>query len=352
MQQAIDAPYWAKDGPRNHKNAEVAALRLLESWRAAQRPIYHVRHDSVEANSAYRPGQPGNAFKPGFEPRDGEASIAKNTGSAFSGTQLESELRARQIDDLVVAGVITNNSVETTVRHGATLGFNITLAEDACFTFARRDFDGRLRSAEEVQAMSLANLDGEYCRVARSAEILAVTGSPQPILPYFDLPAGCLDADPRAADVAAYIGSLVESARVEHIGSTAVENCPGKGVIDLLVTYPDGSLESTKSALTLLGFQPQPGRDPFPEERPMRVGAIFHLGTLWRIHAHVVAATDAETQTLRNFRDRLRADPALLAAYANEKRRILAVGVIDTLEYCHAKSAFVEGANASGLSGF
>jgi len=32
---------------------------------------------------------------------------------------------------------------------------------------------GRLRSAEEVHAMSLANLEGEYCRVTRTAELLA-----------------------------------------------------------------------------------------------------------------------------------------------------------------------------------
>jgi len=73
---------------------------------------------------------------------------------------------------LVVAGIVTNNSVESTVRHAATLGFAVTLAENACFTFARRDWNGVIRSAEDVHAMSLANLAGEYCRVASVAEIL------------------------------------------------------------------------------------------------------------------------------------------------------------------------------------
>jgi len=172
MQKAIDDPSWAKDGPRNHVNAERAALRLIEAWRAAGRPIYHVRHDSVEPRSTYRPGQPGNAFKPGFEPGAGEAVIPKHTGSAFTATMLESLLRDRGHLNLVVAGVITNNSVESTVRHAGTLGFRVTLADDACFTFARRDWHGVLRTAEEVHAMSLANLDGEYCRVATTAEVL------------------------------------------------------------------------------------------------------------------------------------------------------------------------------------
>lgn len=173
LQQAIDEPSWARDGPRNHPEAEGAALRLLAGWRAAGRPVYHVRHDSPEPHSTYRPGQPGNRFKPGFEPREGEDLIVKHTGSAFTATPLEERLRARNQLDLVVAGVITNNSVEATVRHAGTLGFRVTLAEDACFTFARRDWNGVLRSAEEVHAMSLANLDGEYCRVSTVAEILA-----------------------------------------------------------------------------------------------------------------------------------------------------------------------------------
>ena len=179
MQKAIDDPSWSKDGPRNNPDAEPAALRLMEAWRAGGRPIYHVRHDSLDPHSTYRPGQPGNAFKPGFEPRDGEDVIAKHTGSAFSGTSLEATLRSRGHLDLVVAGVITNNSVESTVRHAGTLGFRVTVAEDACFTFGRRDWKGVLRSAEEVHSMSLANLDGEYCRVATVAEVMDRIGNSQ-----------------------------------------------------------------------------------------------------------------------------------------------------------------------------
>jgi nicotinamidase-related amidase len=177
MQKAIDDPCWSKEGPRNHPHAEAAALRLIDVWRAGRRPIYHVRHDSVEPLSTYRPGQPGNAFKTGFEPLPGEEMISKQTGSAFVATALAQKLRRRGQLELVVAGVITNNSVETTVRHAGALGFQVTLAEDACFTFARRDWRGVLRSAEEVHALSLANLQGEYCRVATVAEVLAAAGA-------------------------------------------------------------------------------------------------------------------------------------------------------------------------------
>ena len=146
---------------------------LLAAWRRGSRPIYHVRHDSVEPDSHYRPGQAGHDFKPEAMPLPGETVIPKSTNSAFIGTDLEARLRAAGQNKLVVAGVITNNSVEATVRMAGNLGFEVYLAEDACFTFGRRDWAGAFRSAEEVHAMSLANLDGEYCLVVRTGDVLS-----------------------------------------------------------------------------------------------------------------------------------------------------------------------------------
>ena len=75
-----------------------------------------------------------------------------------------------------MAGVITNNSVESTVRMAGNLGFNTYLVEDASFTFGRKDWRGVWRTAEDVHVMSLANLDGEYCSVIRTDQILDALG--------------------------------------------------------------------------------------------------------------------------------------------------------------------------------
>ena len=171
LQTAIDHPSW---GDRNNPDAEKNVAALLDAWRTSDRPIYHVRHDSIEPESHYRPGQPGNDFKPEARPLPGEVVIAKRTNSAFIGTDLEARLRAAPQTVLVIAGVITNNSVEATVRMAGNLGFDTFLVEDACFTFARKDWSGRLRTADEVHAMSLANLDGEYCTVIRTADVVGL----------------------------------------------------------------------------------------------------------------------------------------------------------------------------------
>lgn len=180
VQKAIDHPDWARYGPRNHPAAERNIAQLLDAWRGRGFPVYHVRHDSLEPRSHYRPGQEGNQFKPEAQPLPGEPVIVKRTNSAFIGTGLEETLRQAGHNVLVVAGVITNNSVEATVRMAGNLGFETYLMEDACFTYPRPDWTGRVRTAEEVHAMSLANLHEEYCTVLTTSEAL---GRIQVLLP-------------------------------------------------------------------------------------------------------------------------------------------------------------------------
>ena len=172
VQKAIDDPRWAQHGPRNNPEAERNIARLLEVWRSWAWPIYHVHHDSTEPDSTYRPGQPGNEVKPEARAPPGETIVVKQTNNAFIGTNLDQQLREAAIDTLVICGVITNNSVEATVRMAGNLGFETYLVEDACFTFARHDWHGRLRTAEEVHAMSLANLQGEYAAVLTTTEAI------------------------------------------------------------------------------------------------------------------------------------------------------------------------------------
>jgi nicotinamidase-related amidase len=170
LQKAIEAPYW---GPRNNPRAEANIARLLAAWRVASWPLYHIRHDSTEAQSAYRPGQPGNDFKPEAMPLPGETVIAKRTNSAFIGTDLEQRLRAAGHTTLVVTGVATSNSVEATVRMAGNLGFVTYVVSDATFTFDKRLLDGRTVPAEDVHALSLANMHGEYATVFDTKWVLA-----------------------------------------------------------------------------------------------------------------------------------------------------------------------------------
>ncbi|KAB0500026.1 cysteine hydrolase family protein [Pseudomonas vancouverensis] len=160
-------------GRRNNPQAEERMLELLGHWRRTARPVIHVQHLSRSPDSVFWPQQPGVEFQQRFEPGAGERLIQKQVPDAFCATGLEACLREGQIGQLLIVGVATNNSVESTARTAGNLGFDTWVIEDACFTFDKADFFGNARSAEDVHAMSLGNLHGEYATVVSSDQILA-----------------------------------------------------------------------------------------------------------------------------------------------------------------------------------
>jgi nicotinamidase-related amidase len=170
LQQAIRDPAF---GARNNPQAEANVAELLAAWRAEALPIVHVRHNSTEAGSPYRPDAPGHAFLPQAHPRDGETVIGKSTGSAFIAPDLEAALDRLGATTLVVCGVLTNNSVEATVRHGGNLGYRIFVVADACWAVEKRDLSGRLWAAADVHELSLANMAGEYAAIVDAEIALA-----------------------------------------------------------------------------------------------------------------------------------------------------------------------------------
>jgi nicotinamidase-related amidase len=174
FQKAIDDPKW---GRRGQPQAEDAAGRLLAHWRDRQWPILHVRHDSREANSPYRPGTPGHGFKPALRPQGSEEVVAKTTNSAFIGTDLVERLTRLGAKRLVVVGVLLENSVEATVRMAGNLGYQVSVPEEAVASIDRIDRNGRRWPAEDVHALTLAILDGEYCRVTTVDALLTQTAT-------------------------------------------------------------------------------------------------------------------------------------------------------------------------------
>ncbi len=169
MQQGINHP---KLGRRNNPDAERQMLALLEAWRRTGRTVIHVRHFSRSPDSVFWPRQSGVEFQPAFMPRQGEGELHKEVPDAFCHSALEGWLRADGINQVVIMGVVTQNSVESTARTGGNLGFEVIVAHDACYTFEGADFFGHPRSAEDIHAMSLANLHGEYAHVLATQEIL------------------------------------------------------------------------------------------------------------------------------------------------------------------------------------
>ncbi|HWW69975.1 MAG TPA: isochorismatase family protein [Duganella sp.] len=109
-------------GTRNNPDAEQNIAALLQAWRTAGSTVVHVRHISRTVGSPFWPGQPGAEFQELFAP----------------------------------------------VPHACVMEKNVP----ACFAFAKADYAGTPRSAEDVHAMALSNLDGEYAAIVRTGDVL------------------------------------------------------------------------------------------------------------------------------------------------------------------------------------
>jgi nicotinamidase-related amidase len=166
VQEAAGDPRF---GPRNNLDAEANIAALIAAWRTQGLPLVHV---SQNALSRVSPSAQAGGFKACAAPIDGEPVISATTSDAFAGTDLEALLDDIGATTLVLCGAFTSNSVETTARHAGSLGYQAFVVADACWTVDKTDLRGRLWRAEDVHALSLAHLHGEYATVVETAAAL------------------------------------------------------------------------------------------------------------------------------------------------------------------------------------
>ena len=168
-----DAEFW---GPRNNPGAEANMKALLQAWQDRRDPVVLVHHDSVTPGSPLRPGQPGNDFKPELDGARPDLVFGKKVNSAFLGdVDLDAWFKTHGITSFVLAGIQTNFCCETTARMGGNLGYDITFALDATFTFDLEGPDGTVMTADELYRATATNLHGDrFSTVKSTKEILTL----------------------------------------------------------------------------------------------------------------------------------------------------------------------------------
>jgi nicotinamidase-related amidase len=165
VQQGFDYPGWPK---RNNPAMEANGQALLAAWRATGFPLIHVRHDSIHADSTLHPDHPGNAFRPGFEPRPGEPVVGKSVNAALIGTDLDLRLRRLGVTTVVLFGISTDMCVSTTARVAANMGYRVVVVGDACACF---ELDGI--AADDIHRAHLATLNHEFADVVDTGGLIA-----------------------------------------------------------------------------------------------------------------------------------------------------------------------------------
>ena len=117
----------------------------------------------------------------GFEALGDEPTVVKHVNSGFIGTDLEARLEVHRDTGtpVVLCGLTGNHCVNTTARMAGNLGFVTWVAADAVACFERLDWERHdvvVATGEEVKRLSLSNIHGEFCTVAREDRILELLG--------------------------------------------------------------------------------------------------------------------------------------------------------------------------------
>jgi nicotinamidase-related amidase len=125
--------------PVVHPIADVIARAraLADAFRGRDLPVVLV---NVAGGAPGRTEQPRQTIPrpqgwtdliPELDRQPTDIVVTKRTWGAFASTDLEARLKARDVTQVVIAGVATATGVESTARQAYEQGFNVTLAIDA-----------------------------------------------------------------------------------------------------------------------------------------------------------------------------------------------------------------------------
>jgi nicotinamidase-related amidase len=111
---------------------------LIDVFRAKNLPVVLV-NVAGRAPGRTEQGPRGNTsfangwtdFLPELDQQSSDIVVTKRSWGAFATTDLEHQLQARGVTQIVVTGVATSGGVEATGRQAWEQGFNVTLATDA-----------------------------------------------------------------------------------------------------------------------------------------------------------------------------------------------------------------------------
>ncbi|MEA1083697.1 hydrolase [Sphingomonas sp. CD22] len=129
-------------GPHGADAVVAAGKTLAARFRAQGAPVVLVHvgftPETMPSLNVDQPRLPAEGTPPGFSElvdglrQDGDVVVLKHHWGAFTGTDLDLQLRRRGVKTVVIAGIATNFGVESTARAAWELSYDVVIVEDAC----------------------------------------------------------------------------------------------------------------------------------------------------------------------------------------------------------------------------
>jgi nicotinamidase-related amidase len=170
----IDCQNTYRKGLMQLTGVEVAILEarhLLAKAREFKIPVIHIQHDAG-VGSPYDVSAEIGAICDEVAPIAGESVITKNYPNSFVGTDLDQQLKALGIKNIVLAGFMTHMCINSTAHGGFNLGYSVTVVASATATRPLQAANGKVLSAQEVQDGAIASTRDLYAAIVDSVDEL------------------------------------------------------------------------------------------------------------------------------------------------------------------------------------
>ena len=164
----VDLQNTYREGVMRLEGVEPAireAAALLARARDAGIPVFHIQHDAGPG-SPYDVTAAIGRISDEVAPQRDEPVITQAYPNSFVGTDLQAQLDAAGVKDLVLAGFMTHMCINSTARGAFSLGFRPTVVASATATRDLPAPDGSVVPASQLQAASLAALTDLFAVVA------------------------------------------------------------------------------------------------------------------------------------------------------------------------------------------
>ena len=154
--------------------ASAKAAELLESFRAKELPVVHVRHEFPTTDAPFFvPGSDGAKVHSSVREVEGEPVVIKHQINSFRDTDLKDILDELGVDGVLICGAMSHMCIDAVTRGANDLGYDCAVAHDACATLGL-EFQGITVPASQVHAAFMAALGFAYANVASTDELLAI----------------------------------------------------------------------------------------------------------------------------------------------------------------------------------
>lgn len=107
--------------------------------------------------------------------RNYDEIIEKNLPGSFTGTELKSWLKEKDVDTVVICGYMTQMCCDTTARQAMHLGFNVEFLSDATGTLDISNSAGEI-SAEELHKAILVTQAMKFSNVTSTNKWIEIIG--------------------------------------------------------------------------------------------------------------------------------------------------------------------------------